>query len=78
MESDKYNEAKIADELRRIASGLCYHGNALYRAKDMPDILANQELRNAILRYLNGTQNSTDHIRLQEAAMLIAPKRKKN
>jgi hypothetical protein len=40
---------------------------------DMPEIVAAPEQRHAILRYLNGTQICTDHIRLQEAAMLISP-----
>jgi len=71
--SGKYDNQQIAKELRLTASGQYYYGNALYVAMDMPEIVAAPEQRHAILRYLNGTQICTDHIRLQEAAMLISP-----
>ena len=71
--SGKYDNQQIAKEMRLTASGRYYYGNALYVAMDMPEIVAAPEQRHAILRYLNGTQICTDHIRLQEAAMLISP-----
>jgi hypothetical protein len=71
--SGKYDNQQIAKELRLTASGQYYYGNALYVAMDLPEIVAAPEQRHAILRYLNGTQICTDHIRLQEAAMLISP-----
>ena len=68
----RYDEARIAHELRLTASGQSYYGNALYVALDIPCITASPEHKTAIQRYLRGTQIATDHIRLQEAAMMIA------
>ena len=68
-----YDEARIARELRITASGQSYYGNALYVALDIPCIMASLEHKIAIQRYLRGTQSATDHIRLQEAAIMIAP-----
>ena len=73
MTRKKYDNQQIAKEIQLTASGQYYYGNALYVAMDMPEIVAAPEQRHAILRYLTGTQNDTDHIKLQEAAMLISP-----
>lgn len=78
LDSRKYDNRRIAKELRLTASGQSYYGNALYVAMDMPEIVAAPEQRHAILRYLNGTQICTDHIWLQEAAMLISRDAKMN
>jgi hypothetical protein len=69
-----YDRQQIAKELRLTATGQYYFGNALYVAKDMPEIIAAPEQRHAILRFLSGSQICSDHIRLQEAAMLISSK----
>ena len=74
MTREKYDNEQIAKEILLTASGQYYYSNALYVAMDMAEIVAAPEQRNAILRYLNGTQGCTDHIRLQEAAMLISTK----
>lgn len=71
--SAKYDAQQVAEEIRITASGAAYYGNALYVALDMPCISANPDQKAAIQRYLRGTQNCTDHIRLQEAAMVIWP-----
>ncbi len=67
----RYDEAGIARELRLTAGGRSYCGNALHVALDIPCITASPEHKTAIQRYLRGTQIATDHIRLQEAAMMI-------
>ena len=72
MTREKYDNQQIAKEILLTASGQYYYSNALYVAMDMAVIVAAPEQRNAIMRYLNGTQGCTDHIRLQEAAMLIS------
>jgi len=66
----KYSRSIIAAELRATSLGTDYFGSALYAAKDMDEVT--QEQKESIQRYLRGTPNSTDHIRLQEAANAIA------
>ena len=68
-----YDKKQIANELRATALGQTYHGNALYVAQDMPEIINSPEHRLTISRYLKGIALDTDDIRLQEAALLIAP-----
>ena len=69
----KYNAEQIAQELRATAAGKAHYGNALLVALDIPAIMGAPLQKAAIQRYLRGTQLSTDHIRLQEAAQLINP-----
>ena len=68
----KYDAHQIAREIQATASGQAHYGNALYVALDIPCIVASPEHRIAIQRYLRGSQIATDHIRLQEAAAMIA------
>lgn len=63
------NNAKIAKELRNFSKNICYCESALISAKKKYYI--DQEQKQTIDRYLRGTQNSTDHIRLFEIAYKI-------
>lgn len=69
----EYDKKQIADEIRITASGRAYYGNALLVALEIPCIKAAVSQRSAIERYLRGNPTATDHIRLQEAALLIDP-----
>lgn len=70
-EPSPYNERRIRWELERTAAGDAYYGNALRVALDMPGVDADD--RAMLNRWATGTQNSTDHISLQDLAMKIAP-----
>lgn len=66
---EKYDNKKIAEELRKTALNIAYYGNALYVAKDIPEL--NDMDRAVLFRYLEGTQRSTDHVELQFIAHKI-------
>ena len=74
----RYDNQRIATEIRSTAANESYYGNALYVSLEMPEIVAAPEQRAAIQRYLNGSPETTDHIRLQEAAELISPTQTKS
>lgn len=74
--SPRYNEAKIAWELERTAMGDGFYGNALRVAKDLPGIAAKD--RALLDRYATGNQRGTDHVALQDLAMKIDMKARKN
>lgn len=64
-----YDVARIAYELEETALGNSYYGNSLYVALDLPCITHND--RGCLIRYLYGSELTTDHIRLQEIAGYI-------
>lgn len=64
-----YNEAQIAWELERTAMGDGFYGNALRVAKDLPYLTADH--RALLDRYATGCQSGTDHVALQDLALLI-------
>lgn len=66
----KYDSKQIARELQATAQGDAYYGNALYVARDMPQITGND--RDCLTRWLFGTQTSSDRFRLQDIAIEIA------
>lgn len=65
----KYGNHKIAGELIATALGDAYFGNALYVAKDIPGLT--EDDRQVILRFLDGTNGGTDHVKLQDIANRI-------
>lgn len=66
-----HNHARIRWELEATAAGKAYYGGALRVALDLPGIDADD--RAVLNRWSTGTQNSTDHIRLQEVANKVKP-----
>lgn len=58
--------AWVIHELESIALNKSYSESALQAALDLPWV--SDEDKNTILRYLSGTQGSTDHITLQDIA----------
>lgn len=67
----KYDHTQIAKEINDTALGNSYHGNALRVALDIPCIKMSPAHHCAIQRYLREAQLATDHIRLQEVAILL-------
>lgn len=65
-----YGPKEIARELTATALGEAYFGNALYVARDTPGLT--EEEKRVLSRYLDGTHNGTDHVRLQRIACKIA------
>lgn len=64
-----YNNNRIAWELQQTAMGNSYFGSALLAAQSFKDLTTDES--NALLRYINGSQNSTDHISLQGIAIKV-------
>lgn len=61
-----YDLEAIANELTETALGNSFHGNALYVAKDIPELTADE--RWVIKRWLNGSQWRHDWRDLQGVA----------
>ena len=59
----------IARELDQTASGYAYHGNALYVARDMPNL--SDDDRECLDRWLTGTQTAADGWQLQDIAIKL-------
>ncbi len=67
---EPYTNVRIRWELEATAADQAYFGNALRVALDLPGI--DSDDRAVLNRWTTGTQNSTDHIRLQEIAAKIS------
>ena len=65
-----YDKTQIAKEFTATALGDTYHGNALYVAQDIPDMIVDDIF--VIQRYLAGNQTAADAWRLQDIANRLA------
>ena len=61
-----YDKERIADELEAIALGKAFYGNALYVARDIPDLTKSE--KGVLARWLLGIHQSQDYLALQEIA----------
>jgi hypothetical protein len=64
-----YDAQRIAQELDQTAQGYSYYGNALYVAMGMPGVTDDE--RRMLHRYMNGSELTTDRLRLQELAIKL-------
>lgn len=60
---------EVARKVDRTAAGTAFYGEAMRLALKLPGLTDGQ--REALTAYSNGTQKSTDHIRLQEVAFAL-------
>lgn len=64
-----YTIKQIANELQATAQGDAYYGNALYVARDLPEVTHNDKA--CLTRWIHGTQTSADRFRLQDIVIEI-------
>ena len=64
-----YDHIQIARELQETAQADAYHGNALYVARDMPE-LTNAH-KQCLSRWLDDTNTSEDRFTLQDIVIIV-------
>lgn len=64
-----YDLNAIARELDQTASGYSYHGNALYVARDLPELSREDKL--CLTRWLLGANTAIDGLHLQDIAIKL-------